>query len=375
MVAVSRSISPKLQGSRQFLPSTFEERGIAVPFTTPLLAHSRVRKNYRGQLELSIPNFAGVDGNYIMPWKAVCDLVEPTLHDKLLFEHVIDNNVTTPHAMRLAALSVAATGIAGPEVAEAAKKAVAMDEESKALHHVVLILRLLEETNNGTAIDLREIGSVDRQEYVRKALARVSGELGMAADALDERISELTRMTYPVGVEWNPLEGRLRVQIRALSQFRDALHTWGNDQVNEAGERAVFSSEVADLTLVTSSGLLKNFNEAMKSPFSVVSAWRKVTAEVERFSSRLLWLLDGWDTVVHWWESCKDDNERIVVAEQMTPVLPLIPASEMELSQREAANGLIEKSHRWVRLNRDWSTGEVDVELIHRMETVKARAA
>jgi hypothetical protein len=375
MAAVSRSISPKLQGSRQFLPSTFEERGIAVPFTTPLLAHSRVRKNYRGQLELSIPNFAGVDGNYVMPWKAVCDLVEPTLHDKLLFEHVIDSKVTTPHEMRIAALSVATTGIAGPEVAEAAKKAVAMDEESKALHHVVLILRLLEETSNGTAIDLREIGSVDRQEYVRKALAQVSGELGMAADALDERIAELTRMTYPVGVDWNPIEGRLRVQIRALSQFRDALYTWGNDQVNEAGERAVFSSEVADLTLATSSGILNNFNEAMKSPFSVVSAWRKATAEVERFSSRLLWLLDGWDTVVHWWECCKDENERIFAAEQMTAVLPLIPANEIEMSQREAANGLIEKSNRWVRLNRDWSTGEIDVELIHRMETVKARAA
>jgi hypothetical protein len=375
MAAATHGISPKLQSARKFLPSTFEERGIAVPFTTPLLAHSRVRKNYRSQLELSIPNFAGVEGNYVMPWKAVCDLVEPTLHDKLLFEHVIDNNVTTPHAMRLAALTVASTGIAGPEVADAAKKAIALDEESRALHQVVLILRLLEETSKGSAIDLREIGSADRQDYVRKALARISTELGMATDALDVRITELTQMTYPIGAEWNPVEGRLRVQVRALAQFRDSIRTWGGDQVNDAGDRAVFSSEVADLTLATSNGLLRSFNEAIKSPYHLVSLWQKSTPELERVSSRLSWLLDGWDIVVQWWETCKDDNERISTAEQMTPVLPLIPTNELETSAREAANGLIEKGRRWVRLNQDWSTGEVDVELIHRMETIKARAA
>jgi hypothetical protein len=375
MAAAAHGISPKIQSARKFLPSTFEERGIAVPFTTPLLSHSRVRKNYRGQLELSIPNFAGVDGNYIMPWKAVCDLVEPTLHDKLLFEHVIENKVTTPHAMRLAALSVATTGIAGPEVAQSAKKAIALDEESRALHQVILILRLLEETNKGSAIDLREIGSVDRQDYVRKSLARVSSELGMPTDALDDRITELTRMTYPVGAEWNPVEGRLRVQVRALSQFRDSIRTWGCDQVNDAGDRAVFSSEVADLTLATSSNLLRSFNEVIQSPFNIVSMWQKSTPELERVASRLLWLLDGWDIIVQWWETCKDENERIATAEQMTPVLPLIPTNELEMSARETANGLIEKGHRWVKLNQDWSTGEVDVELIHRMETIKARAA
>ncbi|HUB94269.1 MAG TPA: hypothetical protein VL993_00035 [Stellaceae bacterium] len=373
MAAVSR-VSPKLQGSRQYLPSTFEERGIAVPFTTPILAHARVRKNYRDQLELSIPHFAGVEGNYIMAWKAVCDLVEPTLHDKMLFEHVTENRVSTPHEMRLAALSIACTGMAGAEVAAAAKKAVTEDEEAKALHQVIVILRLLEETNKGSAIDLREIASIDRQEYVRKALTRVSTQLDMAADALDQRITELTRMTYPVGAEWNPSEGRLRVQIRSLTQFRDALRTWGSDQVNEAGERALFSSEVADLTLATSAGLLKSFNDVMRSPYALVSAWQKSKVEAERLSSRLIWLLDGWDTVVQWWESCKDDNERIIAAEQMAPVLPLIPANELDLAQRDAGNGIIEKSRRWVRLNRDWSTGEVDAEMIHRMECVKARA-
>ncbi len=50
--------TPNLEEFRSdngFLPTTFLERGVAVPFTTPLLAGSRTRPGERNQLELIVP--------------------------------------------------------------------------------------------------------------------------------------------------------------------------------------------------------------------------------------------------------------------------------------------------------------------------------
>jgi hypothetical protein len=373
-VAALRDISGKLNETNQFQPSTFEERGISVPFTTPLLAHSRVRKNYRDMLELCVPQFSGVEGQYVIPWSAVCEMTEPTLHDRLLFEYVEEHDVRTPHQMRMATLSVASSGFGGPEVAEAAAKAIAVDEEAKAVNHVALILRVLQETGKSAVMDLHEVASTDRQEHVRAALFRVASDLGIPPEVLDKRISELALMTYAVGTPWSPVRGRLRALLHDLEQFRDALRKWGTAQVHEAGEKAVFSAEVAEFTLSNCAGPMKGLNALLKTPFGVVVAWEKIKAEPERLTHRLSWMLDGWDMIVEGWGICANDGERIVAAEQMVPVLPLIPRKELEAAQTEQVNGMIKKSRRWVRLNQNWATGELDLDMIHRIEAVKARA-
>jgi hypothetical protein len=374
VAAVLHDLSVKLESSSRYLPSTFEERGVSVPFTTPKLAHARARKNYRDQLELCLPQFASTEGHYIIPWSAVSEVVQPTLHDKLLYERALELDVRTPHAMRLAALAVARDGLAGPEVAAAAAKALASDEEHKALNHVVLILRVLSETGKSLGIDLRAIASSDRQEHVRKALFRVATDLSVPAEVLDDRLTHLAIMTYMVGVPWSPSEGRLRVLVRTLTQFRDTMRGWGTDQIHDAGEKAVFCAAVADVTLAISAELLQQFDGLLKSPFALVVGWEKSKGEPVRLSERLSWILDGWEMIIELWTGCNDDNERITTVEQIVAVLPLIPRNELAASQREAANQLAEKGQRWVRLNQNWLTGEFDLDMIRRIELAKARS-
>src|ERR1700712_5461419 len=53
---------------RPYHPTTFLERGVAVPFTTPMLAGTRARPAEKQGLELVIPNPSGGRGVYIMAW-------------------------------------------------------------------------------------------------------------------------------------------------------------------------------------------------------------------------------------------------------------------------------------------------------------------
>jgi hypothetical protein len=72
-----------------FLPTTFLERGVAVPFTTPILIGARARPGERKPLELIVPNPSGARGVYILPWDGISGLCKPTVHDRRLSDDFI----------------------------------------------------------------------------------------------------------------------------------------------------------------------------------------------------------------------------------------------------------------------------------------------
>ena len=57
-----------MRTSDAYLPATFEERGVAVSFTTPALAYARIRKDYRDRLEVVLPNIGDAKGTFVIPW-------------------------------------------------------------------------------------------------------------------------------------------------------------------------------------------------------------------------------------------------------------------------------------------------------------------
>src|ERR1700679_4215228 len=84
-------------------PTTFLERGVAVPFTTPMLLGARARPSDRGGIELIVPNPSGARGFYIVPWSGVCRLCRPTVHDPRLYQRIAEREGVTPSSIRVAA--------------------------------------------------------------------------------------------------------------------------------------------------------------------------------------------------------------------------------------------------------------------------------
>ena len=92
----------------RYRPATFLERGVALPLTTPVLLGARIRPAERAGAELILPNPAGSEGVYILPWPALHDFCAPSLHDRALWERVTALPVLTPATVREAARQVAA---------------------------------------------------------------------------------------------------------------------------------------------------------------------------------------------------------------------------------------------------------------------------
>jgi hypothetical protein len=94
--------SSKLQdfNPRHYEPASFLDRGVALPFTTPLLfgARARAASDHSG-LEVIIANPSGGKGVYILPWGAIPQICVPTLHDRRLWRLLRDKKLLTPLMM------------------------------------------------------------------------------------------------------------------------------------------------------------------------------------------------------------------------------------------------------------------------------------
>ena len=86
-----------------YTPTSFQERGVAVPFTTPRLAGARIRRPERSGTEFIVPNPSGGRGVYVLHWGALRQLCRPTVHDTLLHQRIARLAVIDPAGVRLAA--------------------------------------------------------------------------------------------------------------------------------------------------------------------------------------------------------------------------------------------------------------------------------
>lgn len=108
-------------------PANFAERGVFVPFTTPMLSAARLRVA-GGRPEAVIPNPSGGRGVYVLGWTALDQSCAMTLHDRRLAALLGGSAGANPLAVRRAARTVAVQGFAGHAATLAARAAERADD-------------------------------------------------------------------------------------------------------------------------------------------------------------------------------------------------------------------------------------------------------
>jgi hypothetical protein len=245
-MSAQATIAAAARGMHHLVPSTFEARGATVPFTTPILAHSRVRKDWRDRFELVVIGFSGGVGDYVLPWKAVADLLSLTAHDTLLHQELQGREALDPHDVRHVALEVAKTGLAGPDVSEAANRAVNVDEEGRTVNEMTLMLGVIEEVEPAeTAALAAEVTTTAGQYRIRDTFAALGSRIGPRFNSLERLLPELTRLTYTIGLPNTPAPGRLRRIVQRLEEFRRSVSAWGSERLGVAAEEAGFCAKVS----------------------------------------------------------------------------------------------------------------------------------
>ncbi|HEY0203918.1 MAG TPA: hypothetical protein VGC15_07205 [Acetobacteraceae bacterium] len=271
-------------------PATFAERGVAMPFTSPALTGMRVRSG-QSQLELVLPNPSGARGTYVVPWAAVPDMCQPTLHDLRLLATLDtrsgEREVIGPARVHAAARHVALEGTAGRQARAAAEAAMAADKTRMAAtaQYVVSVLAFV-----GT-------GCPDAQEAA--ALARVVAELGIGPGAADAPVPKA---------------------IAALGRLQVELLSWAGKHPEDTGPARLVAALAANAAACAGVALAAARHS---SPAALMLAWRAGPGRVAALATRPVWILDGWQLpALLWAAAAPGSSAALTEAAQVAPLLP-----------------------------------------------------
>lgn len=370
---------PKRKLSQAYNPTTFLERGVLVPFTTPLLAGTRARTcpSEREGLDLIVPNPSGGPGVYILPWDGVRELCRPTVHDIKLHEKVAEAPSVSPASIRQAARAIAAEGLAGREARAAAEEASQAERQDHVLVNFLLVMAFVHQIEPRSS-DSRTPPATDRldemQERAKRAVAAAAPRVGKAPDVVAAQLDHLAAVFDGVGVEPHAARSRLGRTIEALRQFHANMVAWSSARADESGEQAAFIASVAELTLDWAQRTLADAVGLTANVAHLLRRWETEPELISRRAARLDWLLDGWQQIGLMWETASGPDERRAVLPELVALVPLIPREASEWVGVEIDGGHPARRRRVVGQNQDWRTGNQVLDLVARNERVRSLA-
>ncbi len=362
--------------TEEFAPATFEERGVTVPFTTPLLSQARLRRDQNDRFEFLLPNFTAGKGTYVLPWKGLPSVMTLTLHDRLLFEEIEQLEMHSPEQIRTCALTVQATGVCGPGAATKAATLLEQDAQYLVLTQFILVTELLKLVGISAADLLRPgMTADDSKRVARQALAKVAHMVDIAPEDMTMRVDELGEAVSPVGLPQAPKGGRLRALADRLQAFAQTTQLFADTDPSDMAMLGAYVSTVANHTLTLARQRISKLDAACRDARQIVNDAPKLLKSIQEFVARISWLLDGWEFLIAMWDSVKDEPAatRQTTITDISRLLPLIPREEISHATDQLdLEAIARMQKKWVRVNQDWRTGVLDMDAVMRLEALKA---
>lgn len=357
-----------------YAPKSFDERGIAVPFTTPVLSQLRVRSN-KDELEVVIPGFGGASGRYIVRWRDLPDICGMTIHDRRLSEVIAEEGAISPGAIRAAALRVAEAGFAGEDVQAAARAALKADQDAVMLANFALIIELMSAFfGSDRSTVMKELATPEGQRRCRDAIAAEARKQQLDHNSFLDDVTRLAGVLVEAGAGVYREHGRLRRSYNNLNAFVIALETYAPDCPSEASGylrlTLLHATRTRDLARAAFSDI-----DGRVSGLSL--SLRRLSAEAsacEQLCHRLAFLLDGWDHAAAAFNDMAGEtvSGKVDTLIHIAERLPLLPSNEGAVQPLSPAEERLARRH--VRALEDWRHGGFDVAMLERIERIQSRA-
>ena len=358
-------------------PATFLERGVAVPFTSPVLAGTRVRPGARAGPELIIPNPSGARGAYILPWSSLAEFCQPTVHDTQLTRKVAALRVVTPTSIREVARRVAAEGLAGQDAQRAAAAAVNSDQQAKLSTNFGLLLLLVRQAEPvGDAALAAERKQPDHlQARAKRAIARVAPRLGMRPDVVADTLEELAAVLAPIGINGDTLTASQPGKLEDLRILQTELASWDGHASEEEAALAALVARLAAITVRGADRALAEARAEIEDLPGLIARWHAGGGTLAPLFARPEWLLDGWEQVCLLWRADSSDAGRRRALAEISHMVPVLPTEAGHWTGVEVEASELPRLRRTVLLGEDWRTGVALMDLILRNEQFRALGA
>ncbi len=373
---------PHIPLIQTYHPTTFLERGVAMPFTTPLLAGARARPADRGGVELIVPNPSGGRGVYILPWAGVRELCKPTVHDTRLHQKITGLRAVTPALIREAAREVAAEGLAGREALAAAGSTAETDRQDRVVTNFLLLMAMVEQVRPaGAAGPAPDRGKPDRSRLdelearARQTIAELAPQVGWPAAAIASGLEELAGIFMGVGVGVLAEQARIPRALEQLCSFRAETAAWAQENGDDSGSLAGMASAAAGLTITCARATLADAHDRTRDVVGLIRDFGQAPDVVGALVARSDWLLDGWEPICLLWRGAADPAEQRAMLEEIASLVPVIPKEATDWVGTPIDLEGQNRFRKTVTLNEDWRTGSALFDRVGRNERLRALSA
>lgn len=352
---------------------TFQGRGVAGPFTTPLLVGTRIRQSRSMAIELVVPSPSGGRGVYILNWPGVRALCNPTVHDTVLFRRCSRLSAITPALVRDVAVEVALTGHAGPQALAAAQATLAQDHTRGLLAHFLLMMALVEQVDPSGRIASNEQQAADLDRRASAALHRIAPSLGHPPTQLAAGLTAIGELFAPAGVASDDRNARIPQLLARLEETHADLSRWiGTDSADEIGGLGQAIADAMRRACDSGAAVLAKTRSIPMDPKALLKRWMADANGVRALVMRCDWLLDGWERVSLLWLAANSAASRRAALLEMAPLVPVLPREVMEWTDTPIPSEAMRQVCR-VTSNQDaWRTGGSAFGLIERNEKLLA---
>jgi hypothetical protein len=353
--------------------ASFQERGVAAPFTTPLLAGARIRPAARTGTEFVVPNPSGGRGVYILSWSSVRQLCKPTVHDTLLHQRISRLPVMEPGAVRLTARKLAAEGLAGREATAAAAAAAAVDRKELILANFLLLVMLMEQVEPAglhISADTEHTPELDRR--ARRIVTRVGAAIGCGVTQISEDLEALSALFVPIGLPAETPPARLPKLTARIETAANSLGQWALRYSDDGCASLASSlSRSAAVTATCATSMLSAARGMTEDLPGLLKAWAASPADVAKKASRAEWILDGWERLCLLWETADNPSLQRAVLREMAQLVPMLPKEGTDLGGERLELEELEPVLRAAQLNASWRAGGASQALTARNERLQ----
>lgn len=358
-------------------PASFQERGVAVPFTTPALAGARVRPADRTGTEFVVPNPSGGRGVYILTWTGVKQLCRPTVHDTLLHQRVSRLPVMNPAGVRATARQLAAEGLAGKAATLAAAASVALERKELVLVNFLMLITLMEQVEPaGLRIsgETEHTPEIDRR--ARRIVAQVAPVIGRTPVQIGDDLEALSALFVPIGLRAETPPARLPRLMARLTATADGLAVWAEQFKDDS--RSNLASSLSRSALVTTTAAATAHDAALEltdNMMGLLQIWAGNPTDVIKQTSRPEWILDGWERFCLLWETARTISTQSAALLEMAQLVPMLPKEGSTFGQERSELEKLEPGLRNAQLNVSWRGGGALQGLIARNEKLQGLIA
>ena len=360
--------------TQAYRPTTVLDRGVAVPFTTPVLSGTRARVASRGGIEFIVPNPSGARGHYILPWSGVRELCRPTLHDVRLNGRLATLRALTPLIVRETARAVAAEGLAGRHAKAAALAVPEMQQRDVLITNFALLLALIAQVElpgeSAVAPD-RERGH-GLEARARRAIARIAPRLGLPPEELAAQLEALAARFAVIGIGSSADVARLPRLLSCLRKLNAELQDWQHSDDSDVAAAAQVLAATAELTLTCAERTIAETRGLVANLPQLLAGWIAHPEAVAEPTGRPEWLLDGWERICLIWQDAEGPRAKRGALAEIATLLPMVPREAIEWGHLGAGFDPGRALRPIVSLSRDPRTGLSVVEEIARNERLRA---